>query len=746
MKRSLNLKSKKAFIYCKNNVVCEVNNKLLKLTCYKYDEIVGKPLSELDILFKNNFQMCFEDIKDRYKLYIFTKDDFPKEVTITCGKVVEENEKVYYIEEELNPTLEFILSNFENIDIDKQESMVIHSSKDCIHLKSNSRYKEALKLENIDTDKLLGNMPPFPDFLLNLIKEGKSYHEHEVEFSDEKGGKSYWDISIRAISGALDKKYIISSFYNVTEKVIEKKALEKQRTEMKIILDNIPDSVVKLNKKGEYTYRNKANLDGLASYCGYDRSLNNKEVFELFKYNDIDGKELSFDETPDVRVLRGEELNNYIVMGTNHLPTKYYECNGTPIYDEEGNIDGAVLISRNIGDRLELEEYYAFKENRKDIFLNYASLSYEDFKIKYINEVGMNSIKKSMPHINSQLDVIGKSFFEFYENKDIIEDVKKAIKDNKEYTHNQKYIVAGEVEYLKTIFKPVFDENNKMKKINAIAMDVTEEETANLEMVRTIKAQEEIFINTSHELKTPLNIIFSASQLLNIYLKGENLEDKREKIKSNNSIIIQNCYRIIKLINNILDIARIEEGFNKPKSENRNIVKAVEDITQSVSEYVKDKNLTIIFNSEIEEKVIAFDLNKIERIILNLISNAIKFSSFEDVILVDIKDKGSFVEISVEDSGIGIAEEDLDVIFEKYKQVNKSLNRKVEGTGVGLSLVKSLVEIHGGRISVESTLGEGSTFKIELPVKLTDSTEPVLQESEMDKLELIKFELSDIYS
>jgi Signal transduction histidine kinase len=265
--------------------------------------------------------------------------------------------------------------------------------------------------------------------------------------------------------------------------------------------------------------------------------------------------------------------------------------------------------------------------------------------------------------------------------------------------------------------------------------------------LETLKMQDEIFANISHEIKTPLNVIFSSNQLMELYLKNNLLEDNKEKISKNICIIKQNCYRLIKLINNIVDLSKMESGFFKLNLKNENIVQVIEDIVQSVSEHINGKGLNITFDTNTEEKIMACDPEKIERIILNLISNAIKFTNTYGRIFVNILDKGNSVEISVKDTGIGMDRKHLDNIFERFHQVDKSLSRNAEGSGIGLSLVKSIVELHGGKISVDSTPGKGTIFKIELPARIVRTEKITEQIKTIDnKIEMINIEFSDIYS
>ena len=257
-------------------------------------------------------------------------------------------------------------------------------------------------------------------------------------------------------------------------------------------------------------------------------------------------------------------------------------------------------------------------------------------------------------------------------------------------------MVNGKEVYWNVIFEPMFDVNGEIEEILILIIDVTPEIKSNIVMEKALKSQGEFLVNISHELKTPLNVIFATAQLFNMYCNSGSLDEKKDSIIKYIESIKQNSYRLSKIINNIVDLSKIEAGFFKLNLSNNNIVEVVEEIVMSVTNFTESKGLNIIFDTDIEEKIIACDPEKIERIVLNLISNAIKFSDEGDEIFVDIKDKNEFVEISVRDNGIGIEEKNLDMIFDRFKQVDKSLSRNAEGTGIGLSLVKSIVELHGG--------------------------------------------------
>lgn len=233
----------------------------------------------------------------------------------------------------------------------------------------------------------------------------------------------------------------------------------------------------------------------------------------------------------------------------------------------------------------------------------------------------------------------------------------------------------------------------------------------------------EFISNISHELKTPLNVIFSAIQVLELY---KDYTDEKYINKRNQylEIMKQNCYRLMRLINNILDVSKLDSGFIKLNLHNRNIVDVIEDITSSLAPYVESKGITLTFDTNVEEKILAVDSDKIERIVLNLLSNAVKFTPEKGKIYVAVQDEGDNVYIKVKDTGIGIPEDKLQIIFKRFGQVGGNYMNDSRGSGIGLYLVKSFVELHGGKISVESTLNEGSEFTIKLPARVIKEEYP----------------------
>lgn len=264
------------------------------------------------------------------------------------------------------------------------------------------------------------------------------------------------------------------------------------------------------------------------------------------------------------------------------------------------------------------------------------------------------------------------------------------------------------------------------------------------------KLKNQFFSNLSHEFKTPINVIYSSVQLIESFQNNLDYKDFKNKTIINVKAIRQNCYRLMKIVDNIIDITRYDAGHFKMNLYKIDIVSVIENISLSVVEYAQQKGITIIFDTEVEEKEIYCDPYMIERIVLNLISNSLKFTDADGFIYINVYDEEEKVIFSVKDTGIGMPEDKLSIIFDRFRQVDTSLNRNQEGSGLGLSIVKALVEAHEGCITVNSKVGIGTQFTIELPAAaLYDDIKKIdkpLFDNYSHTIQKIDIEFSDIYS
>lgn len=262
------------------------------------------------------------------------------------------------------------------------------------------------------------------------------------------------------------------------------------------------------------------------------------------------------------------------------------------------------------------------------------------------------------------------------------------------------------------------------------------------------KVKTQFFANLSHEIKTPINIIYSCVQLLEIS-KNEGENALWKAYCKYDGTIKQNCFRLLRLVNNLVDITKIDSGFMNLRFRNYEIVSLVENITLSIIPYVEAKNINVLFDTYVEELIIRCDPESIERVILNLLSNSVKFTEENGNISVLMDADEEFVKIIVKDDGSGISKEVSEHIFERFVQEDKSFNRKKEGSGIGLSLVKSLIELHEGTITLEKEVEKGCEFLIKLPnVRVEEKNKDksrVIDAENKALVQKINIEFSDIY-
>jgi signal transduction histidine kinase len=241
----------------------------------------------------------------------------------------------------------------------------------------------------------------------------------------------------------------------------------------------------------------------------------------------------------------------------------------------------------------------------------------------------------------------------------------------------------------------------------------TKELSAALEEIKIISKRKSDFISAvSHELRTPLTSIKGYASILATGKLGELPAAAKERIEKIN----KHSDSLAELINNLLDISRIESGRVELKLESIDLRATAEALADMFAPSLKEKNIEFVIDVAIDLPPARADKNQMERVFINLLGNAVKFTPVGG--RISLKGKAlneTMLQVSVSDNGIGIAEKDLDKIFEEFYRVDSEINQKVKGTGLGLSLAKYIVEAHKGTLSVSSQLNKGSTFTFTLP-------------------------------
>ena len=520
---------------------------------------------------------------------------------------------------------------------------------------------------------------------------------YEIFIKDTNGIYQYVNLATEKKLGIKKEEIIGKNDYDIRPKTLahicdesDKSVLEngdKEFVEDKIINDNI-ETRYEIFKALLNNDKDKVKIGGIAKFISEDKSL-----------------QISINENSNKIMNNPKILNSSSVYyGILKDLKSAVKCNevGLYLYDKNKN---AMILNNHFG------EDEAFFEESYNITMDIEKNYFYNYECKIEEKLNFNSVKYIyLLKINNNL--LGCIHI-YYENK--------PKKINEEF-----------IKYICIILSFIKDKKNLKHAVE-------------IESLKT-----EFFANLSHEFKTPLNVILSTVQLVMNYIEVNNEYPDYNMFNKCLSNIKQNSYRILKIANNLIDMSKIDGNFYSINMGNYNIVEVVENIVQSLAEYMKDNKRNIIFDTIEEEIITACDPDQIERIILNLLSNAMKFTSHGGNIYVDmeVNDRCNKVIIKISNDGEKINFEDRLRIFERFTQSESLLTRRAEGTGIGLTLVKSLVKLHNGEVYVNTEFEEGTQFCIELPIRKMKNfkNNNVREKSIVSKVEKFNIEFSDIYN
>jgi PAS domain S-box-containing protein len=249
--------------------------------------------------------------------------------------------------------------------------------------------------------------------------------------------------------------------------------------------------------------------------------------------------------------------------------------------------------------------------------------------------------------------------------------------------------------------------------VRASITDITERKIAQDTIIQGDRLKSEFLANMSHELRTPLNSIIGYTDVLILGVDGEVSDEVMKDLKAIN----ENSQTLLRLIDDILDLAKIEAGRMVLELSKIDVRGMLEDVIKNNAGLLVNKPVEL--NLEVKEELptLKADYVRVVQMLNNLLSNAIKFTEVGEIILRAKRDGHDFICMEVQDTGVGIAKEDIELIFDEFQQADNSSTRTVNGSGLGLAITRSLVHLHGGSIHVESELGKGSTFTILLPLE-----------------------------
>ena len=332
-------------------------------------------------------------------------------------------------------------------------------------------------------------------------------------------------------------------------------------------------------------------------------------------------------------------------------------------------------------------------------------------KIMFVNNKVLKLFKLDSEEniINKNIsDLIYKEDREKYDKtiKSIDKNEKKESVIHTRFSYNNVMFEAQEIRFYETVHQKTF----QVSIIDSIEDKIKLEDAKRELQLRDVmeKTRDEVLSNISHEFKTPVNVIYSTVQIQDLNLQKEDYD----KILEFNKLIKQNCNRLIRLINNFIDSTKLENNKVEIHKKRVNIVSITEDITMSVINFAKRQKIDVVFDAEQEELYCDIDIDQMERIMLNILSNAIKYNNPNGNIDVIVKDRKEKVYIDVIDSGIGIPKDRINTIFDRFERMENKNAVIKEGSGIGLSIVKKLVDALDGEINIESEVDKGTTVRL----------------------------------
>ena len=609
----------------------------------------------------------------------------------------------------------------------------------------------------------------FPESLMNKIRYCYN-NKKSVRINSILYNNSFYAMVINSVDDDIQLYiYDITNEYNFAEKIKgEREKFLSISTELKTKCDIIE---ILRNREKEHLMHLKdvmnnisegiivLDSNGKISLC--NQSVNKILDIKLIDLIDIRNLTRKYIITNGDNQISVRRLYNYFFK--DNLPVrnlvlkfisrhssmiKYIEINSNPIYNNDKltyTIYTLKDVTENKMHQINSEEQSGFIKNVVNTLdIPLVVIDYPDMKFKLINKK-YDELFNRYPYQFKIDDILGNGLREILpgcENNYLYNIVKSVGHDKKSITYSPCLIKDsnGNKRYYKLSFIPYVYNEDKVR-IHIHGSDITEEINHNMELEKLNKMKDEFFTVISHELRTPLTIIYSSLQLAyDIYN-----DEITENINKTLGRISQNCSRLLKLINNILDISKAEAGFLSLNNTEFDIVNHSESIVNSANLYAENKNISLIFDTNEEECSVLLDKDKYEKILLNLLSNAIKFTPEGKEILVTLNIKKEYFYLIVKDQGVGIPKDKIDFIFDRFAQVNSSLSRRAEGTGLGLALVKKIVHLMGGNIEVHSEPQKGSEFIVKFKKEASTfesiNSHVIINEDMNDKLNI---EFSDI--
>jgi PAS domain S-box-containing protein len=567
---------------------------------------------------------------------------------------------------------------------------------------------------------------PFDEVLTYIHPEDRDYVTNSI--IEALNGKIYDDIDFRIILAdgtertihtqgevIFDEKNIPIRMRGTVQDITEHKqmdeALRESEQKYRNIIETTNEGIVVIDAELRITYVNNR----LMEKGGYSQ----EEVIGRlwWDFTDEEGKAISrlhmdkrrqgIDEVYELRLIRKDGSSFWVLVSSKSL------------FDKYGKFAGSLSMLTDVTERKEAEEKIKSLANIVE--------SSNDAIITKSLDGTITSWNKGAEQVYgySAEEVLGRpiSIIEPDNLKGEIKQLADEVKQGKNVKHYETSRLKkdGTIINVSVTLSPVFDQYGKLVAISCIGGDIIEKKIAE-KLIEEKKMAEvanrtknDFLAKISHELRTPLNSIIGFSDMLHEQAYGE-MNEKQLRVTG---YISKSGKHLLKLINNILDISKVEAGKMELNYKNFELAAKLNLIRNLLSPIADRKSIKIEIYMDSKLTSICADEDKFAQIMYNLVDNAIKFSYENSLVKIGARKKGDLVEITVEDTGIGIKVENEYKLFKPFSQIDSFSSRKSQGTGLGLSLVKQIVHLHGGYVWFRSNPSKGSTFAFAIPINNT---------------------------
>ncbi|MEX0621655.1 MAG: PAS domain S-box protein [Candidatus Woykebacteria bacterium] len=572
--------------------------------------------------------------------------------------------------------------------------------------------------------------PEFRSLALQIHKKrlsGKPVPKtYEVDLLTKMGKKVPVEISASLINHR-GRKAIMALIRDITERHEAELDLQEEKKKLDAIYKTVKEGLALYDKDGRVLFMNpslkklfsvKTNLVGVAR----EKIVKNRRKYFKYYLERYDNS-LKTQE----RVYSGKPVSN-ILMKLHSKPPKYIEANYVPIKDKEGTVVAMsasfrdVTLLKNQAEKIsrQLLEVERQRNRMRAIFENVEEAVFIfDQSLKIIRT---NSACELMA-ASSEEEMVGKYYHDVFKCHDRFghyypdfDPVTKVFVTGEAVPYDEHLHTSQDKKeiWVGVSYNPIFNAKGNIEQVISIVRDIT--------AIKELEKSKSEFVSmASHELRTPLTIV---NGYLSLLLNGDLGDLKNENARTNFLTVLQKVQnettRLTKLVAELLNVSRIEEGRLRLNLRKVSVLNIINEVREEFTPIAAMKGVRLNLDSQINSKIDGFlvevDRNRFKEILVNLIDNAIKYSGNGGDVRIGCYKSNGKVFFSVQDSGFGIPEKMRSRIFDKFQQVPGSYLKENKGTGLGLFIVKSLVELHDGKIWVDSRVGAGTTFNFYIPL------------------------------